>query len=313
MIVLTGTTGHLGSRTLDALLRLNLVPPSQLTISSSNPDKVPQIAKDHNVTIRHGDFTQPATLAASFAGADALFLVSFPSPSLERWEHHRTAIDAAVEAGVRTVVYTSLMFGGETGLDTVAGVQQAHVRTIDYLRTKKDEVGLDYVVVREGIYAESWWLYAGFQPRAGFGGAGDDKADIDFVVPDDGPVAWVGWDDLGEGTARILADYEKYKGQTLRLTGPRATTITGVAELVEEVTGRKVNVKIVGREEARRYHIEEKKSVPAGQAWVVESWSGWHEGIKAGETKVVDPLLEQLLGRTPKGVEELKEVLFKAE
>ena len=36
----------------------------------------------------------------------------------------------------------------------------------------------------------------------------------------------------------------------------------------------------------------------------MESWVGWFDGIKAGECEVVDPLLEQILGRQPKGIEE---------
>jgi len=303
MIVLTGTNGHLGSRVLHSLLSLGLIPPSDLVISSSHPSKVGQAARDAGIKVRHGDFTVPESLASSFQGADALFLVSIPSPSVDRWLHHKAAIDAAKSAGIQTVIYTSLMFGGETGIHSAAGVQQAHIKTIEYLQ----QSGLQWVVVREGIYAESWWLYAGFQPRNFRKG---ETADIDFVIPNDGPVAWVGWDDLGEGTARILKDYQQYLGQTIRLTGPRATSISGVARLVQKETGRKVNVNIVGRQTAEMYH-KEKKSVPESDFWVIESWSGWHDAIASGETVVVDPFLGDLLGRQPQGIEELAGVLFK--
>ena len=121
MIVLTGTSGNLGSRVLTSLLQDKLLPPSEIIISSSNPDKVPQIAKQHNVEMRTGDFSKPASLQATFAGADALFLVSYPSPSVERWLYHKNAIDAAQDAGVKTIIYASLMFGGETGMESVAG------------------------------------------------------------------------------------------------------------------------------------------------------------------------------------------------
>jgi uncharacterized protein YbjT (DUF2867 family) len=281
-----------------------LIPPSELIVSSSNPDKVSTKAKEAGIEIRQGDFTSPESLSTSFKGADALFLVSYPSPSTDRWLHHKTAIDAAKAAGIKTIIYTSLMFGGESGLDSEAGVQQAHIKTIEYLA----KCGLQYIVIREGIYAESWWLYAGYQPQTF---RKDDKTDIRFVIPNDGPVAWVAWDDLGEGTAKILKDYRNYIGQTLCLTGPRTTTISDVAKLVEEQTGRKVQVDIVGRKEAERYHKYEKKSLPEDGFWVIESWAGWHDGIAKGETAVVDPLLEELIGRKPKGIEEMAGVLFK--
>lgn len=308
-LVLTGTTGHLGSRVLQSLLTLDLIPASKLIISSSNPSKVPELARSRGVEIRHGDFTVPSSLAESFKGASALLLISFPSPSVERWGYHRNAIDAAKAAGVQTVIYTSLMFGGRDGMQSVAGVQQAHIRTVNYLR----ESGLKYVIVREGIYAESWWLYAGFQPREGFelAGKGADatESEVEFVIPNDGPVAWVSWDELGEATARILAEYETYLGQTLNLTGGETVSISEVAHMVERETGRNVTVKVVGKEEARKYH-KARKSVPEQNFWVIDSWSGWHDGIAAGETSIVDPLLERLIGRKPRTMEEMARRLF---
>ncbi|KIX10619.1 uncharacterized protein Z518_01703 [Rhinocladiella mackenziei CBS 650.93] len=306
MLVLTGTTGNLGSRVLDSILRLNLIPPSELIISSSYPNKVSAAARNAGIEIRQGDFTFPDSLASSFRGADTLFLVSFPSPSVDRWLHHKAAIDVAKSVGIKTVIYTSLMFGGRTGLESVAGVQQAHIKTIKYLM----QSGLQYVVVREGIYAESWWLYAGFQPRTF---KKSDNGEVRFVIPNDGPVSWVSWDDLGEGTAKILQRYEKYLGQTLNLTGPRATSISDIAMMVERYTGRKVGVDIVGKQEAERYHKYVKKSVSEDKFWVIESWAGWHEGISQGETATIDPLLGKLLGRMPRGIEEVAESMFTPE
>ncbi|KAJ9612466.1 hypothetical protein H2200_004063 [Cladophialophora chaetospira] len=305
MLILTGTNGNLGSRVLDTILKQKLILPSQLIISSSNANNVSPAAKDAGIEIREGDFTSPDSLASSFRGADALFLVSYPSPSVDRWLHHKAAIDAAKSAGVKTIIYSSLMFGGKTGLDSIAGVQQAHIKTIDYLT----KTGLQYVIVREGIYAESWWLYAGFQPRDFKKG---DTSEINFVIPHDGPVSWVTWDDLGEATAKILQNYEKYIGQTLNLTGPRTSTIGDIAKLIEKQIGRKVKVDIVGRKQAERYH-KEKKSVPESNFWVIESWAGWHDGIANGETAIVDPLIGELLGKPSRGIEEMADSLFTPE
>ncbi|RVX69057.1 hypothetical protein B0A52_06770 [Exophiala mesophila] len=303
MLVITGTTGHLGSRVLSSILDLGLIPSKDMVISSSNPDKVSSRARSAGIEIRRGDFTDPSSLEKSFQGADALFLVSFPSPSTERWLHHQTAIDAAKRAGIKTIIYTSLMFGGESGLESIAGVQQAHIKTIEYLK----QTGLNYVIVREGIYAESWWLYAGYQD-VHFDK--NDKSELRWVIPNDGPVSWVSWDDLGEGTATILADYQRYSGQTLRLTGPRATDIRGIAKMVESRTQRTVKVEIVGKDVAEKYHKFEKCSLPKDSFWVIESWVGWHDALARGESAIVDPLLQNLLGRPPKGMEEMADQLF---
>lgn len=108
----------------------------------------------------------------------------------------------------------------------------------------------------------------------------------------------------------ILADYQRYSGQTLRLTGPRATDLKGVAKLVESRTQRTVKVEIVGKDAAEKYHKFDKCSLPRGSFWVIESWVGWHDALARGEAATVDPLLQNLLGRQPRGMEEMADRLF---
>lgn len=193
-------------------------------------------------------------------------------------------------------------------MESVAEVQQAHIKTVKYLQQQQKAGGMDFIILREGIYAESWWLYAGFQDRS-FKRLQADPSEITFVIPDDGPIAWVGWDDLGLGTAKILAryPYTEYRNTSLRLTGPRATALSSIARILSSQTGRKVSVNLVGVEEAKRYHKDVKKSVSEDEAWLVDSWVGWFEGIRNGEAALVDPLLGGLLGRDPKGIEEMVE------
>ena len=305
-VLLTGTSGNLGSRVLHSLLDLNLVPSTNLVISTSSPEKVAAIAKQNDIRIVPGDFTNPDQLRQSFSDsqADILFLVSYPSPSVDRWLHHKTAIDSAKQSGcIKLIVYTSLMFGGKTGMQSVAGVQQAHIKTVDYL----SKSGMEHVVLREGIYAESWWLYAGFQPNPLPRG---ENGKIKFVIPDDGPIAWVSWDDLGEGTAKILGKLaqgdKEWIGQTLNLTGPSTMTLQDVGKLVEEHSGREVEVKLVGKEKAKEHHLQDGQK----EDWLVNSWVGWFDGIRDGECEFVDPLLGELLGRQPKGIKECATELF---
>ena len=70
---------------------------------------------------------------------------------------------------------------------------RAHWDTEKYLK----QSGLTYTIIREGIYSESYPLYFGFwNPSRG----------SEVKVPyGDGGIAWVSREDLGEGTARVLA------------------------------------------------------------------------------------------------------------
>ena len=101
MITVTGVTGKLGGIVLDDLR--SRVPADQIVAVARTPEKV-----DAGVEVRRGDYDDPASLRAAFAGADVLLLVSSPdvTPGV-RPRQHGNAISAAVEAGVGRIVYTS--------------------------------------------------------------------------------------------------------------------------------------------------------------------------------------------------------------
>lgn len=150
MIVLTGSTGGLGSSVLKHILKL--VKPSELIVSVYNPETAPSVPD--GVQVRRGDYADPALLDAAFKGADTLFLVSYPSIAHElRVERHTAAIDAAKRCGIRRLWYTSLAFAD----GSISEVMQAHLDTEEYIK----DSGLTYTIIREGIYAESFPLYLG--------------------------------------------------------------------------------------------------------------------------------------------------------
>ncbi|KIX94552.1 uncharacterized protein Z520_09598 [Fonsecaea multimorphosa CBS 102226] len=303
--ILTGTSGKLGSRVLRKILEKQLIAPEDLIISSSNPDRVPAIAKEYGIEVRQGNYEDPESLKSSFVGGDVLFLVSHGDAGVKRVEYHKNAIERARDAGVKTVIYTSMMFGGETGLDSVIGIQQGHIGTVNYLAQQRD---VDYVIVREGLYAHVWNYYAG--PAVSTEFKKGDTQPVEWVVPNDSSIAWVDIDDLAEGNALILADYTKYIGQTLRLTGPRSTPVSEIAKLVEQRTGRKVDLRFSGKEEAVLYHKEHGTVPREAWDWLENNWAGWFVGLAHGEGEVVDPLLGQLLGRPPRGVVEMADEYF---
>ncbi|MDX2851116.1 hypothetical protein [Actinacidiphila glaucinigra] len=212
--------------------------------------------------------------------------MSHPDPGVQRVQLHKDAIETARSVGVGTVIYSSMMLGGETGLDSLIGIQQGHIHIMRHLA----QSGIDHIIVRQGIYAEGWPHYVGSAARAIR--AGDPRPlewtvpqDLEWTVPQDIAIAWTGLDELGEGNATILAHYRDYLGQTLRLTGPRATKISKIAKEVEERTGRSVKLQFAG-------------------------WHPFCQGLANGEGEIVDPLLGQLLGHPAKGIEEMPDELF---
>src|SRR4051794_40443476 len=94
-ITVTGATGHLG----------------QLILSELKGNDVRAVARRpeaiDGVEARLGDYDRPETLADAFAGTDVLVFVS-ASEAGKRVPQHRAIVDAAVEAKVGRIVYTSI-------------------------------------------------------------------------------------------------------------------------------------------------------------------------------------------------------------
>ena len=96
----SGSTGGIGRAVIQTLLSEKLIPVTQLRISSYNTAAIPITVRDTGIEIRKGNMYEISTLVESYASADTLFLVSFPSMGEERYVLHRNAIDAAKTAGV---------------------------------------------------------------------------------------------------------------------------------------------------------------------------------------------------------------------
>ncbi|EXA29473.1 hypothetical protein BFJ63_vAg17241 [Fusarium oxysporum f. sp. narcissi] len=303
MFVLTGSTGGLGRTALKTILSEKLIQVSDLRISSYNTAAIPAAIRNSGIEIRKGNLYEPSTLVESYSGADVLFLVSFPSMGEERYVLHRNAIDAAKAVGVRHIIYTSLSFcGGAEGSTSVAQVAQAHLQTEAYLK----ESGLTYTILRMASYSHQWNVYAGFLNLDAASNAVQDA-----VLPNDGLEHWANRDELGEATARVIANWQNYINKTINFTGPELLTGVDIVKKYMKHTGREVNIRVLPVEEAIAWHIK-NGSVPPEQTSFLDNWASWHTAISLGEKAFLDPSFEQLLGRRPKTIDDQADELFSA-
>lgn len=311
-ICLTGSTGGLGSRVLHHMLNTLHVPARDIIISLYNPAKLPQEYQKLGLDVRRGDFQSPGSLEQAFRGAHKLLLVSYPSLRHQvRVDAHKNAIDAALAVGVRHIYYTSLAFGDESA----AIVKQAHMDTAKYLH-KVCQLpvggGMEYTIIKEGIYSESFPLYLGYFDRG--------KAELDRTIrvpTTGGPgVAWVARDELGEGTARIMTTYtdpegESWTNRTVLLSGGEQVTLQRLADMITKVLGwqhQPLNVVGVGTDAFVDYHATADAG-PKSREYIA-MWATSYPSMDAGETALVDPLLQKLLGRTLKPmIESVREAL----
>ncbi|MCC9655018.1 NAD(P)H-binding protein [Rhodopirellula halodulae] len=110
--------------------------------------RTPAKAESLGVEIRPGDYEQPDQLRQSLDGVDTVLLVSGMDSPEKRIGQHRNVIEAAKNAGVTKIVYTSIQVA-ESGT-AFSPIVQSNRQTEADIR----ESGLDWVIGRNGIYIE---------------------------------------------------------------------------------------------------------------------------------------------------------------
>lgn len=198
-----------------------------------------------------------------------------------REKHHRAAIEAALEAGVEHIYYTSLAFANPSK----AAVMRSHALTEDYLHDLEKQGRIKTTIIREGLYHEGWQIALGYY----FDTKNDTRSEI--VVAGDGPMSWASIADLTFGTANVLAaPSERFVGKTLTMSGRRTFTLKQVADIVGKIKGRELQLNFVSRKEFVDHYVE--RGVPReGAEW----WVGAYEAMEDGECVNNDSTLEDIL------------------
>lgn len=93
------------------------------------------------------------------------------------------------------------------------------------------------------------------------------------------------------------------------MTGPELLSGADIVAKFAKHTGTKVTVRVIPVQEAIQWHIQ-NGSVPPEQASFLDNWASWHTAISRGEKAFLDPLLEKLLGRKSKTIDEQADEIF---
>ncbi|MFJ2707918.1 NAD(P)H-binding protein [Streptomyces sp. NPDC087428] len=273
MIIVTGATGKLGRRIVEGLL--TRLPAEQVGISVRDPEKAKEFA-DRGVRVRRGSFTDAAGLAHAFEGASQVLIVSVDKMGDECVRQHRLAIDGAVAAGARRILYTSQMGARH---DSHFQACRDHAATEDALRAS----GVPFTSLRNGFYAASALQFAAHGIESG-----------EIVLPADGPVTWTTHADLADAAAAVLADEGRFDGPTPPLTAAQALTFDDIAGIAGDITGRTVT-----RTTAPDAEFREQLMGQGAPAETADQLLGIFAAARAGEFSAVDPTLAALIGREP--------------
>jgi NAD(P)H dehydrogenase (quinone) len=231
-LFVTGATGQLGQHVIDTLLET--VPASAIVAGMRDPAKDEGAAnafRKEGVEVRTADYSRPETLASAFAGVDRLLLIS-SSENGERKVQHRNVINAAKDAGVGLIAYTSILradtsplFLAEEHRDTEAALAEA---------------GVPFVLLRNGWYTEvyTWRLPLAFKHGVLIGAA------------EDGRISSAARADYASAAATVLAGGD-HAGRIYELAGDASFTLAELVAVVAEASGKPMAYQNMTPEEFR--------------------------------------------------------------
>ncbi|WP_243346819.1 SDR family oxidoreductase [Parabacteroides sp. FAFU027] len=243
-IGVTGATGQLG-RIVVAKLKERILAESIVALV-----RTPQKAADLGVEAREFDYNKAEGLATSLQGIDALLLISGNEIG-QRAPQHANVINAAKEAGIKWIVYTSLLHADKSSL-SLAG---EHLATEEALKAS----GIPYTLLRNGWYTEN---YTGSVQGAIAGGAFIGSAG-------EGKIASSARADYAEAAAVVLTS-EGHQGKVYELAGDEYYTLNDLAAEISRQTGKDIPYKNLP--ESEYANILKSFGIPEGFAAAIASW-----------------------------------------
>jgi NAD(P)H dehydrogenase (quinone) len=270
-IAVTAATGQLGRLVVDELLQR--VPASQVVAIVRDAGKAAPIA-ERGVDVRVAAYDDPATLTAALQGVQRLLLIS-GSEVGKRVPQHTNVVQAAKEAGVSFIGYTSAPKASDTDLI----LAPEHKATEEVVQAS----GIPYSIMRNNWYFEN---YASTVDAA--------KATGEIISSaNGGRIPAVPRSDLAAGHAAVLTG-EGHENTVYEFAGDQAWTWDEFAAELSDVLGRPVTHRNVSTEE---------HAAALQAAGLDEGTAGFlaalDVNIAAGALEVPPGDLSRVLGRPP--------------
>jgi uncharacterized protein YbjT (DUF2867 family) len=273
VIGVTGATGELGGRVARRLAERGVAQRLVVRDASRAPD-----LQGAELRTAPSGYSAPDEMRAALEGVDTLLLIP-AAEAIDRTEQHKSAVDGAVAAGVRHIVYLSFVGAAPDSTFTLA---RHHWATEEHIRAS----GVKFTFLRMNLYMDFIPFMVG----------------ADGVIrgpAGDGRIGAVLRDDIADVSVEVLLDPGAHEGQTHDVTGREAFTFGEAAETMARLSGKPIRYENETIEEA----WESRR--PSGEPdWIIEGWVSSYVAIARGELDVVSDTVKRIAGHEPVSLEE---------
>lgn len=276
MILITGATGYFGKAIIDFLIN-NGVPLARIAALVKNKKEGMDLLSK-GITLRIADFNEYASLAEAFNSVDKLLLIPGDDPG-NRAKQHLNVLNAAKEAGVKHILYTSFERKNEKGSSPVDSLLQAHIYAEKIIKAS----GIPYTIFRNNLPMDMLPVFLGEQVLS---------TGVYFPA-EDGEVAFTLGADVAETVANVLTKHG-HENKEYCISNTENISFSTIANMLSELSG-----------EAVMYNSPDTETyintlVTAGVSKEDAAFFAHiGEAIKQGEFYSAKSDLESLLGRKP--------------
>ncbi len=291
-IIVSGASGQFGHAAASQLLDMGC----EVIALSRSTDKLADLAA-RGAEVRAADFDSPDGLEEAMAGGEKLLLISTTMVG-QRPRQHGNAINAAKAAGVKHIVYTSLLGARKPGNPSVEGFD--HIATEEML----EQCGVAYTFLRNSLYAEAVATAMAI-PALMAGSKMENAAD--------GRVPIVSRDDCVAIAVGVLTQ-QGHENKAYDVTGPDLWTLPDAMALVSEMSGKPIAVQIVDEEGMYQYFdsigaVRKSEDLTPNTPipWASEGMVTFGQSIREGFMDIESDDVERITGKKPRSLRSVME------
>lgn len=284
MILVTGTTGHLGSAVIKQLLKHT---PANKIVAFARDEHKAKHLTEKGIEVRYGTFEDTYSLDGAMQGIEKVLLIS--TIDHHRLQQHKNVVDAAKRAGVKHILYTSASIKN-VNTSAIKAIMESHFQTEDYIKRS----GLKYTFLRNTLYTDVIPFYIGKKVL---------ETGV-FLPAGNGKVAYALRREMGEATANALLQ-NGHENKIYEITGSELYSYEDVAKVLSELSG-----KSIAYTDIEPSKLSEQLKQAGNSELVAAVIIGFATDIKNHQFEIVSKDLENLLERKPTALKEALKELY---